>query len=182
VPPPRSDFISLLHTLLEYKVDFIVVGGVCAVLHGAPISTFDLDLVHSRTSENVSRLLQALSALGAYYRGRGTQSLSPAASHLLSPGHQLLMTNAGPLDLLGEIGKERDYQSLLEHVQKVKVGSHLEIQLLNLETLISTKEEAAREKDIAALPVLRRTLEELKKQKGDSADSCGNESHGESAN
>jgi hypothetical protein len=182
VNAPRSDFISLLQTLLEYQVDFIVVGGVCAVLHGAPISTFDLDLVHSRAAENISRLLQALSALGAHYRGRGTQILFPAASHLLSPGHQLLMTKAGPLDLLGEIGNGRDYSSLLKHVQKVKVGPHLEIQLLNLETLISTKEETAREKDIAALPVLRRTLEELKKQKGDRSDSCGDESHGESAN
>ena len=37
-----SDFLEILRTLSEYKVDFIVVGGVCAVLHGAPMTTFDL--------------------------------------------------------------------------------------------------------------------------------------------
>jgi len=164
VSRPRSDFISLLRTFLEFQIDFIVVGGVCAVLQGVPMSTFDLDLVHSRTPENISRLLQALSTLDAYYRGRGAQILRPAESHLLSKGHQLLMTKAGPLDLLGEIGNGRDYTSLLNHSHKMNVGTRLEIQVLDLETLILTKEETAREKDLASLPLLRRTLREQKKQ------------------
>ena len=33
-----SDFLEILRTLLKYKVDFIVAGGVCTVLHGAPIA------------------------------------------------------------------------------------------------------------------------------------------------
>ena len=47
-----SDFLEILRTLSEYKVDFIVVGGVCAVLHGAPMTAFDLDVVHSRSADN----------------------------------------------------------------------------------------------------------------------------------
>jgi hypothetical protein len=35
--------VGILQTLVEHRVEFIVVGGVCAVLHGAPVSTFDLD-------------------------------------------------------------------------------------------------------------------------------------------
>ena len=31
-----SDFLEILRALSEHKVDFIVVGGVCTVLHGAP--------------------------------------------------------------------------------------------------------------------------------------------------
>jgi hypothetical protein len=49
-------------------VDFIVVGGVGAVLQGAPISTFDLDRVHPRTRKNVDRLMVALELLDARYR------------------------------------------------------------------------------------------------------------------
>ncbi len=41
---PKPDFLALLQTLAEHQVDFIVIGGVCAVLQGAPISTFDLHL------------------------------------------------------------------------------------------------------------------------------------------
>ena len=40
---PSPDFLALLRTMVEHGVDFIIVGGVSAVLHGAPITTFDLD-------------------------------------------------------------------------------------------------------------------------------------------
>ena len=42
------DFFAMFAELKAQAVDFIVVGGVGAVLHGAPVATFDLDLVHSR--------------------------------------------------------------------------------------------------------------------------------------
>ncbi|MFQ5965724.1 MAG: hypothetical protein ACE5KZ_15735 [Candidatus Scalinduaceae bacterium] len=67
---PIPDFLEILKTLADNKVDFIVVGGVCAVLHGAPVTTFDLDLVHSRDPDNLSHLMSALNALDAYYRER----------------------------------------------------------------------------------------------------------------
>ena len=65
---PATDFLAVLHALHEHGIEFIAVGGVAAVLEGAPISTFDLDLVHSRTTDNVQRLLKALTSLDAYYR------------------------------------------------------------------------------------------------------------------
>ena len=68
---PKPNFLEILKVLKEYQVEFIVVGGVCAVLHGAPISTFDLDLVHSRAPNNIDRLMVALKTLDAHYRGRG---------------------------------------------------------------------------------------------------------------
>jgi hypothetical protein len=61
----------------EARVEFIVVGGVAGVLQGAPIVTFDLDLVHRRTPENVQRLLGVLSSLHARYRD--PRDLFPAA-------------------------------------------------------------------------------------------------------
>jgi hypothetical protein len=52
---PSSDFVLILETMVRHQVDFIVIDGVCAVLHGAPRTTLDLDLVHSRGSENLPR-------------------------------------------------------------------------------------------------------------------------------
>jgi hypothetical protein len=51
---PSLDFLALLRILVAHGVDFIIVGGVSAVLQGAPISTFDLDLVLSRAPDNQS--------------------------------------------------------------------------------------------------------------------------------
>ncbi len=49
-------------------MDFIIVGGVCAVLQGVPVTTADLDIVHRRSEENVTKLLAALDALAAQSR------------------------------------------------------------------------------------------------------------------
>jgi predicted nucleotidyltransferase len=162
--PESPDFAAILRVLVEHGVDFIVVGGVCGVLHGAPIATFDLDVVHSRTSENVDRLLAALEALDARYRGQGQRRIKPQRSHLSSPGHQLLITQAGPLDLLGVIGDGLTYPDLLTQSAEMEVGSGIRIRVLNLDALVTIKEELGREKDKAVLAVLRRTLEESSKR------------------
>lgn len=157
---PSPDFLELLKAMFKHEVDFIIVGGVSAVLHGAPVTTFDLDLLHSREPDNIERLLAALKDLDAYYRGVGERRIEPGKSQLSSPGHQLLMTRLGPLDLLGTIGKEGyDYTDLLEFTTKMQI-SEMTLHVLNLETHIKIKEGLGQEKDKATVPILRRTLEE----------------------
>jgi hypothetical protein len=132
------------------------------VLEGVPVHTFDLDVVHSREPGNIGRLLAALESLEAAYRAR--PELRPDVSHLASPGHQLLMTRFGPLDVLGMIGRSRSYEDLLPHAHEVEVDEGLRVRVLNLETLIAVKEEVAGERDLAMLPIMRRTLEEKRRQ------------------
>ena len=141
----------------------MVVGGVAAVLEGVPGNTFDLDIVHSREPDNIRRLLTALESLEASYRMRPELALKPNASHLSSTGHQLLMTRFGPLDVLGTIGRSRGYDDLLPHAHEVEVSEGLRVWVLNLETLIAVKEEVGGEKDLAVLPIMRRTLEEKRR-------------------
>ena len=73
------------------------------------------------------------------------------------------MTRFGPVDLLGTIGKGRSYRDLLSHAAETELGQELRVRVLDLETLIAVKEEVGGEKDIAVLPVLRRTLEESRR-------------------
>jgi hypothetical protein len=160
---PSVDYVAILETLIRHGVDFIIVGGVCAVLHGAPLATFDLDVVHSREPSNLDRLTNALGELDAHYRVPGRHEMKPSPSHLASEGHQLLMTRFGPLDLLGMIGKGRDYNQLLQETVEMQIGPALNVRVSTLESLVKTKEETGQEKDRAALPVLRRVLEEKSK-------------------
>lgn len=155
----RVDFEGLLKTLIQYNVEFVVVGGVSAVLHGAPMATFDLDIVHHRTPDNIDRLLQALEQLNARYRGQGDRLLKPERSHLLSEGHQLLLTDRGPLDVLGVIGSNLDYNDLIAQTIELEI-ENFRIRVLKLETLIKVKEEIAHPKDKAVLAILRQTLKE----------------------
>ena len=163
MPAPIANYLAILKTLHQHKVKFIIVGGVCAVLHGAPLATFDLDVVHSREPDNLTRLSAALEELDAHYRIPGRHEMKPSPSHLASEGHQLLMTRFGPLDLLGTIGKGREYNQLLQETVEMEVGPGLKVRVLTLENLVKTKEETGQEKDRAALPLLRRVLEEKSK-------------------
>jgi hypothetical protein len=161
--PPK--FKEALEILAGHRVDFVVVGGVAAVLGGAPISTFDLDIVHDRATPNVARLLSALADLDARYRGDLTgRVLRPEAHALEGEGHHLLLTRCGPLDVLGRIGGMvgRGYQDLLGDSVIQPIGD-LSVCILGLEALIRSKVEAGRDKDRAVLPILRRTLEEASK-------------------
>jgi hypothetical protein len=157
-------YLSILRILIEHRVEFIVVGGVSAVLNGAPIHTIDIDVVHSRTQENVDRSLEALRDLDAYYRMQPDRRLRPDASHLSSPGHQLLTTKFGPLDFLGSVTGNRTYFDLLPVCRELAIAPGLTVRVLNLEMLITLKEEVGSEKDLAMLPILRRTLEESRKR------------------
>jgi len=162
---PQSDFFAVLGALHRAGVEFIVVGGLAAVLDGAPINTFDLDVVHSRNEENIRRLLVVLEQLDAVYRIQPDRRIRPSASHLGSAGHQNLITRHGPLDLLGTIGRNLCYDDLLPHSVEMDVGEGVLVKVLDLETLIAIKEELGGEKDRAVLPVLRRTLEEKRKRR-----------------
>jgi hypothetical protein len=160
VPPskPEPDIEAILKCLCRHGVDFIVVGGVSAVLMGAPVSTFDLDVVHSREETNLDRLLQALAELDAVYRFPADRRIPPNRSHVQSPGHHLLGTRYGLLDVLGTIGTGRSYEDLLAGTVTVELEPGVALRILGLEAQIQTKEEVGREKDLAVLPVLRRTL------------------------
>jgi hypothetical protein len=162
--PPPIDYRALLRILSEHGVEFIVVGGVCAVFHGAPVSTFDLDIVHARTPDNLQRLVAALRAVDAIYRELPERRLKPDETHLVTAGHQLLLTRLGLLDVLGTIGRDRDFDNLLPHTVEFTLAGMKPIRMLDLPTLITSKQEAGRPKDLAAVLVLQQTLAEKKRE------------------
>jgi len=157
------DFEAALRVFAEAKVEFILVGGVSAVARGAPIHTFDLDLVHARDPQNIDRLLPVLDSIEAIFRIQPHRRLRPNQSHLAGRGHINLTTNIGPIDLLCTIGKDLTYEDLLPHSDELDLGGGLKVRVLRLEKYIELKEELNGDKDRAVLPILRHTLEESRK-------------------
>ncbi|HTO86757.1 MAG TPA: hypothetical protein VMR54_04405 [Thermoanaerobaculia bacterium] len=160
---PRARFAEILRLLAENEVEFVVVGMTAGILHGAPVTTVDLDLVHRRSPDNVRRLLRVLGEIDATYR-HDPRGLRPAESHLAGPGHQLLTTRLGDLDCLGAIDQDRRYEDLLPLTVEMALSEGRSVHVLSLPALIEAKERAGRPKDLAALPVLRATLDELKRR------------------
>jgi hypothetical protein len=155
--------VDILRLLATSGVDFIVVGMSAGVLRGAPVTTIDLDIVHRRGADNVSRLLGVLGELDAVYR-HDSRRLRPQQSHLITAGHQLLATRYGDLDCLGSVGDGQSYEDLLEHAPELELEEGLVVRVIDLSTLIELKEKAGRPKDLAVLPVLRATLAETRRR------------------
>ncbi len=59
---------DILLTLASHQVRFIAVGGIAAVLRGAPVYTRDVDIVYDFAEDNLDRLLAALHELDAVFR------------------------------------------------------------------------------------------------------------------
>lgn len=157
---PENDFAAILRALHEAEIDFILVGGLSAVINGAPIHSYDVDIVHSRQASNIERLMKVLDSLEAIFRIQPERRIRPNPTHLTGAGHLNLITKFGPLDLLGTIGRDLDYQALLPHTSEKIIANDVTIRVLDLEMLIAIKEDLGGDKDRAMLPILRRTLEE----------------------
>lgn len=153
-----GSLLKLLRELSRREIEYVVVGGMAGVLHGAPVVTADVDIVHCRSDENVAKLLGLLTELNATFRN-DTRGLRPSASHLQGRGHVLLVTTLGPLDVLCEVSEE-GYETLIGDSVEMSLGEGLRCQVVNLKKLIALKESAGRQKDKLALPTLRATLAE----------------------
>lgn len=161
MPPPTEspDLAALLGELVRGGVDFVVVGGVAAVLHGAPITTRDLDIVPDRSPANVRRLAHVLTGLDAVIRDPAGRRLRPTEELLSGPGPLLLATRLGPLDCLGTLHDDRGYAELVEHTVRLEDGA-IEVRVLDLQTLIEIKAAAGRPKDRIVVPILLALLDE----------------------
>ena len=163
--PSAADLPALLAKLFDGGVEFIVVGGAAAVLHGAPITTNGLDIVHRRTPENVARLLEVLLSLDATMRyDFARRGLRPTAEMLAGKGQINLSTSLGPLDPLCELADGMGYEELLEH-SELMADEGRPLRVLDLPTLISVKTKAGRLKDRMVLPLLVATLQERDRSK-----------------
>jgi hypothetical protein len=155
---------TILRGLHEAQVEYIVVGGMAAILQATAILTEDVDIVHRRTPENVARLLQWLLAHGAYHRSDlANRHLPPKEDGLLGHGHLNLLTNLTELDVLCELGEGEGYEEI-EADTVVLEPDGFPVRVLGLERLIAVKGRAGRPKDRAVMHVLIAALDEQRKQ------------------
>ncbi|HEY0783658.1 MAG TPA: hypothetical protein VGE98_14455 [Thermoanaerobaculia bacterium] len=155
--PKTAKFLGILETLLLHRVEFAVVGDVVAQLAGAPTGTLKLEILYPPSPENVVALFAALHELRARYRSPAGRDFEPDLEKLATKRTHLLMTDLGALDALSAIGYGLTYGDLVDRMRPYDLRN-LEVRVLDLAAVIESKEHANRDKDRAALPVLRQTL------------------------
>jgi predicted nucleotidyltransferase len=156
-----TDFARLLSALDKTGVEYILIGGVAATVHGSSRLTQDVDICYARTDANVDRLVRALRPLKPYLRGapRGLPFEWSAAT-LRAGLNFTLTTTAGEIDLLGEVTGGGSYNDLIRHTIEITLFTH-RTRCLNLEWLIATKRAAGRPRDLEAIAELEALREEI---------------------
>ena len=155
-----TNFEGLLKILHEGGVELILVGGAAATAHGSARLTEALDIVYSRTPENIERLASALDPLSPYLRGAppglpfrwGVETIRRGLNFTLS-------TSLGSLDLFGEIAGGGTYETLLPDCITITVFG-IPCRCLGLDRLIQVKRAAGRPKDLEAIAELEALREE----------------------
>ena len=156
--PAEADIGALLEALAAAHVDHIVVGGVAAVLHGAPLPTRDLDIVPSPEPANLDRLFALLMGIDAIAREVGTRELPVRRDWLDGSGQVLLRTSLGPLDILLRLHDGRGHSELLPRTVELSADG-LRVRLLDLRSLVEIKAQTGRVRDRLSVPILVALLE-----------------------
>jgi len=154
------DLEQILPALSGAQVEFIIVGGVAAIVHGSARLTQDLDVVYRRSPDNISRLASALKPFTPYLRDAPPGLPFRWDAETIQRGLNFtLVTSVGPLDVLGEIAGGGTYDSLIEHSRKLSVFG-IECYCLGLDRLIQAKRDAGRPKDLEVIAELEALREE----------------------
>jgi len=156
---------ALLTRLKGSGLEFVVIGGVCVVYHGALLATFDLDICCPFGEENVRKIESAVKDLHPVHRL--TANKLPLEMTRVSFGdlkNIYLQTDLGKLDCLNEVAGVGNY----EEVRKQSVVARLpygEFQFLNIDALIASKKTVGRERDLDAVRRLVAIKERTEHQK-----------------
>jgi hypothetical protein len=154
---------AILGALERHGVDYVLIGGLAASLHGSPHVTTDVDITPARERKNLERLAEALEEMDARIRTEGEPDGLPVdrSPEMLSDASILnLTTRHGDLDLAFVPAGTRGYDDLRRRAVEIRVHK-TRVVVAALADVIRSKEAAGRDKDRLALPTLRRLLERL---------------------
>jgi len=150
-----ADFTDLLGRLNRQKVEYVIIGGFAAILHGGTIVTEDVDICCRFTSGNLLRLQKAFSGLHPVHRITPKRlPLRLTAKNCRGLKNLYIETDWGVVDCLGEVLGIGDYAAVRKEsvVVKLPFGS---CRVLSLDALIKSKEAMNRPRDREAVIQLR---------------------------
>jgi hypothetical protein len=161
-----SELNRLLQRLCDADIDFVIVGGFAATLHGSSLVTRDLDICAILSNENVEKLREALRE--ALRDLQPTHRMTPQKlSFLDNPDlgvevrNLYLRTDLGPVDVLSSILGVGDFDRVRAASIQVELFGR-NCRVISLDDLIRAKEALGRDKDLLAAKELRAVRETQK--------------------
>ena len=161
-----SGFLEILNELHDHHVEFVIVGGVAAALHGGSRVTFDLAVVPSLTPDSWQAAVDLLWSLGARPRipepverirdveqvRRWRREKGMLALNFRTPD------GSTEVDLL--VGESDGFEALRKRAVKVRVDRRTFF-VASIDDLISMKQRAGRPQDLLDIAALRNIRKRL---------------------
>lgn len=130
------DPARIVEELNRAGVEYVVIGGVAATLHGCPEQTYDLDILYADNPENRARLLKALAAIKAEWEMPLTEEVLRRQSVFA------LNTMYGDLDIFSSVLGLPEYEGAIDSARELEIEG-APVKVLSLAALIAAKEAAA---------------------------------------
>jgi hypothetical protein len=151
---PQDDKTLLLR-LQERDVEFVIIGGVCGIMHGVTLVTTDLDICCRFTPANLLRIEAAIKDLHPRHRLTPNKLPLVLSEELCVRLKNLyLQTDLGKLDCLSEVAGVGNFEEVFHHSTVFKL-SYGEFHILDIDAAIASKEALGRERDLIAVKQLR---------------------------
>ncbi len=143
---------NLLKTLLESKIDFVLIGGYAAVVHGSMQVTQDVDICAMMTDAHISALRDSLRNFKPVHRMN--PSFQPSFLDVPKLGQKMsniyLRTDLGILDILDIVEPVGDFNRIKEKSIEISLFGY-RCKVISLDDLIAVKKSMSRPKDKTVL-------------------------------
>jgi len=146
---------KIAKTLRRVRLEAIMVGNAAAALHGAPVTTLDIDFMFRKTQANMRKLKLFAKELDA-------QILKPY--YPVSSLYRVVNEDIGlQVDFMERLHGIKSFENLRSDVVEVEFEGN-PIKVASLEKIIRSKKTLGRPRDMAVLEILEKTLDEKKKR------------------
>lgn len=147
----QPELVLLAKALNENGLEAILIGNMAAALHGAPVSTIDIDLFFRKTPANMQKLKRVAEALEAVI-------LRPY--YPVSALFRLQRDRDGlQIDFMGRIDGVKSWESVRGRAASYEIGGQ-KLLVASLNDIIRSKRAAGRGKDLAVIDILEKTRDE----------------------
>ena len=145
------DLVRLLAVLHAQHVEFMIIGGIAARVHGSVRDTDDVDIIYARSDDNIARVVKALAPFNPYPRGAPAGLPFEWSAQGVKAGLNFaLQTTLGAVTLLGEVVGGGRYEDLVGHSVPEKLFGH-RTQVISLPWLIRLKRAAGNPRDFEVI-------------------------------
>lgn len=152
-------FRELLNRLLDAELDFVVVGGVAATLHGVSEPTRDLDVCIRLSPQSWERVVAVIGALNPRFALTvDRRPIALTAAELTEYRNLYVLTDLGRVDFLGEVPPLGSIDRVALNAVTMELDGRT-LRVISIEDLLVVKESIRRPKDLEVAAELRALLD-----------------------